>query len=139
MPNDTQASRSLQEKSATDKRPQLLDGRVDWQKFGKDWAITGQYGVRPIFFIAPEKSMRLLNEHGILIPFDPDHPVARGIVRACNAHDALVAACEAARRTLIAAVGAGVDLPDFDPAEHVTVKQIDAALRRARLEDAHAE
>jgi hypothetical protein len=37
-------------------------------------------------------------------------------------------ALRTARGTLMTAIRAGVDLPDFDAAEHATVKKIDAAL-----------
>lgn len=45
--------------------------------------------------------------------------------------DELLGALREARATLVSAIEAGVDLPDFDPAEHVTVKRIDAAIRAA--------
>jgi hypothetical protein len=44
----------------------------------------------------------------------------------------LLAACKAARRIIIAAITANVvDLPEFDPAQHFVIVQIDAAIASA--------
>ena len=43
----------------------------------------------------------------------------------------LLAALKRARAFCVAAIGANVTGVDFDPAEHVVVKQIDAALKKA--------
>jgi len=48
-----------------------------------------------------------------------------------NVTDYILTALRSARQTIISAVQVGCDLPDFDPAEHVTVKEIDAAIRKA--------
>jgi hypothetical protein len=43
----------------------------------------------------------------------------------------MLAALKDARRIIIAAVTLGVDLPEFDPAEHSVVRQIDTVIAKA--------
>lgn len=43
----------------------------------------------------------------------------------------LLAALKSARSTLVNLITANIDIPDFDPAKHVTVKLIDAAIAKA--------
>ena len=43
----------------------------------------------------------------------------------------LLRVCEAARKFAINAITANVDLPNFDPTQHVLVKRIDAAIDKA--------
>lgn len=66
------------------------------------------------------------------VPDEVQTANAEFIVLACNAHGVLMAALRDARRTLVNAISAGVDLPDFDPAGHVTIKAIDAAIFKAK-------
>ena len=66
---------------------------VAWQKFGKDWCLTGQHGMRPIYLSAGRSGcLQLLDSRNILIPFDPAHPHAQFIETAVNTHQALVEA-----------------------------------------------
>jgi hypothetical protein len=69
---------------------------VAWQKFGKEWCLTGQHGMRPIYLSVggrPTRTLQLLNhETGLLVPFTPDHPHAQQIAHDLNHHDKLVAA-----------------------------------------------
>lgn len=66
---------------------QFKNGRVAWQKFGDNWALTGQYGMRPII-LSVSRGKLMLRDQKIdrLIPFDPEHPDAVEIVEAINAH-----------------------------------------------------
>ena len=57
-------------------------GPVAWQKFGKEWALTGQYADRPIFLIF--KGARVLGEHGLLHDFDPNLDLPVFLVEALN-------------------------------------------------------
>ena len=68
---------------------------VAWQKFGDDYCLTGQFGMRPIFLSAQfpppmriakgKPGLRLLNmENMLLVPFTPDHPHAQRIVDGWN-------------------------------------------------------
>lgn len=74
-------------KSSTESR--MPSGPVEWQKFGREWAITGQYRDRPIY-LAFTKG-KVLGERGILHDFIPQEDFPRFIIRALNSHDALVA------------------------------------------------
>lgn len=47
-----------------------------WQKFGDDWNLTGQWGMRPIILATLKGKITSLRE-GLLVPFDPQHPDAR--------------------------------------------------------------
>jgi hypothetical protein len=59
-----------------------------------------------------------------------DAPHRGGSAAGVNAD--LLAACKAARRVIITAVTANVvDLPEFDPARHFVIVQIDAAIAKA--------
>lgn len=53
-------------------------GPWDWQLFGDDWCLTGQYGRRPIIFSRDhKKGFRLRDaERDLLVPFTPAHPDA---------------------------------------------------------------
>lgn len=66
---------------------------VAWQKFGDEYNLTGQFGMRPIFLsvgLRPKPGLRLLNiERGLLVPFTPDHPHAQRIVDGWNNADRL--------------------------------------------------
>jgi len=77
-------------------------GPVAWQKFGDEYYLTGQYGMRPIIlsvgFVGKStrhKSLKLLSD-GLLVDFRPDHPDAKFIVQAWNGFDDLLQACKAA-------------------------------------------
>ncbi len=69
----------------------LAEGRVAWQRFGKEYCLTGQYGSRPIFLSVTPKGRLMLRdaERDLLIPFDPSHPDAQRIVDCLNEHEAL--------------------------------------------------
>lgn len=58
-----------------------------------------------------------------------DEAVANGNLLAAALK--LLAACKAARRIIISAVTLSVDIPDFDPAGHTVVRQLDAAIAKA--------
>lgn len=62
----------------------------DWQKFGRNWCLTGQWGMRPIILSCnthgPEAKRGLtVLENGLLVPFRPDHPDMQRIVDCVNA------------------------------------------------------
>lgn len=61
---------------------------VAWQKFGDEYALTGQFSMRPIFLsigLRPKPQLKLLNmENMLLVPFDPEHPHAQRIVDGWN-------------------------------------------------------
>jgi|SRR4051794_37174610 hypothetical protein len=60
-------------------KPKHTPGPLDWQRFGKEWCLTGQYGTRPIVLsVSGRGSLMLRNaERDLLVPFSPDHPDAR--------------------------------------------------------------
>jgi len=70
-------------------------GPVKWQKFGKQYYLTGQYGMRPIIFatvpIEKEGYMDEIHisnrdaERDLLIPLDPDHPDSKFVEMAWEA------------------------------------------------------
>jgi len=53
------------------------------------------------------------------------------IVRAVNSHADLLDALKTARKFVVSSLEALVTGVDFDPAEHVVVKKIDAAIAKA--------
>ena len=70
-------------------------GPVAWQRFGNEYCLTGQYGIRPIILSVGRKGLQLRDaKRDLLIPFDPSHEDARFIERAFNCHDELLAACK---------------------------------------------
>lgn len=70
-------------------------GPVAWQKFGKEYCLTGQYGMRPIILsVSGGKLMLRDQETDRLIPFSPEHPDAKFIVQAYNLLPKLVKALE---------------------------------------------
>lgn len=62
----------------------------DWQKFGNEWFLVGQHGMRPIVLSYSKRTGLTSLVDGLLKPFDPEHPDAQFIVRACNSHAELV-------------------------------------------------
>jgi len=53
-------------------------GPLRWQQFGKEWCLTGQYGMRPIVLCVRKGALALRDsKHDLLIPFDPNHPDAK--------------------------------------------------------------
>jgi hypothetical protein len=89
----------------------------------------------------PEDDRRPLE----IVTSDRDHRIAflasdgnPDDARLISAAPDLLAACKAARRTIVAAVTLGVDLPGFDPAEHTVVRQIDAAIAKAEGRELNA-
>lgn len=41
-----------------------------WQKFGKEWCLTGQHGMRPIVLAVRKRGLTSL-VNGLLVQFDP--------------------------------------------------------------------
>ena len=70
-------------------------GPLKWQKFGKQYYLTGQYGMRPIIFatVTAEikgvcKSTHISNrdaESDLLIPLNPNHPDSKFVEEAWEA------------------------------------------------------
>ena len=52
-----------------------------WQKFGKEYCLTAQYGMRAIV-LATRKNGPTSLVGGLLVPLIPDHPDARLIAAA---------------------------------------------------------
>ncbi len=77
---------------AQQKAAQHTPGPLAWQKFGDEWCLTGQYGMRPIVLSVGKldgkvRRLQLLdNDSGLLIPFDPKHPDALLIAAAPELH-----------------------------------------------------
>ncbi len=81
---DLQADREICEKATP--------GPVKWQRFGKQFHLTGQYGLRPIIFstVEVEKEGYVPETHisnrdakrDLLIPLDPNHPDSKFIEEA---------------------------------------------------------
>jgi hypothetical protein len=61
-----------------------------WQKFGDEWCLTAQHGMRAIILAVRKGKLTSLVD-GLLVPFDPKHPHAQFIIDACNQHDRLTA------------------------------------------------
>jgi hypothetical protein len=63
-------------------------GPVKWQKFGKQYYLTGQYGMRPVIFATIEESYKFTHisnrdaESNLLIPLNPNHPDSRFVEEA---------------------------------------------------------
>ncbi len=58
-----------------------------WQKFGVEYYLTGQHGMRPIVLSVGQgqnrkRIIKLLDSHGLLVDFHPLHPDARLIAAA---------------------------------------------------------
>jgi len=71
-------------------------GPLAWQKFGNEWCLTGQYGMRPIVLSVNRRKGTLQlrdSERDLLIPFDPNHPDAKYLVMCWNTHQQLLEAC----------------------------------------------
>lgn len=53
-------------------------GPVAWQKFGKEYCLTGQYGMRPIILSSSRKMGLCVRDPklDLLNPLTPDHPDA---------------------------------------------------------------
>jgi hypothetical protein len=61
-------------------------GPLAWQRFGNEWCLTGQYGMRPIVLSVGMKPCGLRNlTNGLLVKFDPEHPDSRRIQDCMNA------------------------------------------------------
>jgi len=70
-------------------------GPLKWQKFGKQYYLTGQYGMRPIIFatVTAEiegvcKDIHISNrdaERDLLIPLNPNHPDSKFVEEAWEA------------------------------------------------------
>ena len=76
-------------------------GPVAWQKFGKEYCLTAQYGMRPIILSVGNGKLMLRDQAtDRLIPLSPEHPDAKFIVDAYNLHDRLVKALEKAAAIL---------------------------------------
>jgi hypothetical protein len=73
-----------------------------WQKFGDQWCLVGQHGMRPIV-LAVRKGKLTSLVNGLLVPFDPEHPDAALIVDAPNAHDSLLARNKRLAEAILAA------------------------------------
>jgi hypothetical protein len=66
----------------------LARGKVAWQRFGKEYCLTGQYGSRPIFLCVRKGELMLRNsETDLLVPFHPEHEDAETIVDAINGRE----------------------------------------------------
>lgn len=78
---------------------------VAWQKFGDEYALTGQFSMRPIFLsigLRPKPQLKLLNmENMLLVPFTPEHPHAKRIVDGWNQADKYAALLAAAKEVVI--------------------------------------
>jgi hypothetical protein len=84
---------------------------VAWQKFGDEYALTGQFSMRPIFLsigLRPKPQLKLLNmENMLLVPFNPEHPHAQRIVDGWNNTEKYKALKEVAEKCLEDWDGAG--------------------------------
>lgn len=106
---------------------------VAWQKFGKDYYLTGQFGMRPIFLAATD--LRLLRD-GLLVPFMPEHEHAKRIVDSWNQHDALLAENERLREALRACMNS-IKAIDENWEERASYQLGESAMS-ATLDDAKA-
>lgn len=64
-------------------------GSWAWQKFGKEYCLTGQYGHRPIILSATPKGQLRTLDKGLLVPLSPEHPDADLIASAPDLYEAL--------------------------------------------------
>jgi len=77
---------------------QHTPGPWAWQKFGKEWCLTGQHSMRPIVLAVRGGRLTSLVD-GLLRPLDPFHPDAQLIASApdlLRQRDELLAACKMA-------------------------------------------
>ncbi len=80
----------------------------EWQKFGEDYNLTAQHGMREIIIGVIDKNRFdvnyashpevAMNKNGILQSINPEHPNAAFIVKAVNSHDELLEALKAVGR-----------------------------------------
>lgn len=82
-------------------------GPLGWQRFG-EWALCGQYGMRPIVLDAGRGKLRL-RDHAkcLMIDFDPKHPDAVALAEYRTAAPALAKAlleADSAREELVEAL-----------------------------------
>lgn len=109
-----------------------------WQKFGKEWCLTGQHGHRPIVLAVRKGALTSLR-NGLLVPFDPEHPDAKCIASApelLRQRDELLAALEEARDelTYLHAHLAPPRQSLINPTYQRTLRIIRDALARAQVE-----
>lgn len=64
-----------------------------WQKFGKEWCLTGQHSMRPIVLAYNRKIGMTSLVNGLLVPLDTNHPDAVLITAPPELLDNLRAAC----------------------------------------------
>ena len=78
-------------------------GPMAWQKFGQEYCLTGQHGMRPVVLsVRPinfSKAKLMLRDakHDLLVDFTPDHPDAQLILAAYNALPGLIKELREAR------------------------------------------
>jgi hypothetical protein len=73
-------------------------GKWAWQRFGKNYYLTGQYGNRPIILSLVARGLsNLLVDECLLVPLRPDHPDS---VFIAEARTAWPATTRALRKTL---------------------------------------
>lgn len=76
-------------------------GPVAWQKFGNEYYLTGQYGMRPIILGSRhKKGITVLDKQGLLVQLTPDHPDAIFYANARTDLPRVVQALELAVSTL---------------------------------------
>lgn len=61
-----------------------------WQRFGKEWCLVGQWGMRPIVLSVMRKVGLTSLVDGLLVPLNPEHPDARLIAAAPDLLEALI-------------------------------------------------
>lgn len=85
---------------------QQTKGPWAWQKFGSEWCLTGQHGMRPIV-LATRKNNPTSLVNGLLVPLDPNHPDARLIAAAPELFDLCKEILESDERSVDALTKAG--------------------------------
>lgn len=99
-----------------------------WQKFGAEWCLTGQHGMRPIVLSVSGRSKAALTSlvEGRLVPLDPQHPDARLIAAAPD----LLQALEAMTALYVDLANSG-DAGFWDPEKNEEVIKSRAAMLKA--------
>lgn len=105
-------------------------GPVAWQKFGNEYCLTGQYGMRPIILSSSKKVGLCARDpkHDLLIPLTPEHPDAMFYAASRTDVPALCRALEIAVKSLEAQGAKGRAYPEANEATDA-LAQIEAAFK----------